>query len=125
MIPQPHRRHLTREQRQELVLRLRQQGWSTTRIAKQLNVSDETVRIDIRAAASKFLEPPTVLGRDGKQYPAARPARSVFVPDSTMDVAPAGTGTGAAAQEAPVEAAGTGAKAKLPHVATGERGKRR
>src|SRR5690606_33236568 len=34
-----HRRHLTREQRRELVVRLRQQGWSLRRIAERLGVS--------------------------------------------------------------------------------------
>ncbi|WP_243665297.1 hypothetical protein [Rhodothermus marinus] len=29
------RRHLSREQRRELVLKLRQKGWSTTRIAEK------------------------------------------------------------------------------------------
>src|SRR5690606_31976837 len=42
-----HRRHLTREQRRELVVRLRQQGWSLRRIAERLGVHHDTVREDL------------------------------------------------------------------------------
>lgn len=64
------RRHLTREQRQELVGRLRAQGWSTRRIAEKLKTSDATVRRDLGGAT--FVAPEIVTGTDGKQYPAQR-----------------------------------------------------
>lgn len=65
-----HRRHLTREQRRELVVRLRQKGWSLRRIAKLLGVSDPTVLNDLRASGAKNLAPAAVTGLDGKCYPA-------------------------------------------------------
>ena len=69
------RRHLTREQRRDVVLTLRQQGWSSTRIAERLGVSDQTVLNDL--STSKFLEvelPDRTIGKDGKSRPALRPA---------------------------------------------------
>lgn len=68
------RRHLTREQRAELVASLRVAGWSTTRIADRLHVSDETVRRDL--SGSTIVEPERVTGKDGKEYPAERQERA-------------------------------------------------
>ncbi len=67
-----HRRHLTREQRRELVVRLRQQGWSLRRIAERLGVHHDTVREDLLGVGNPT--PATVTGADGKQYPATKPA---------------------------------------------------
>src|SRR5262249_33063148 len=69
-----HRRHLTVEQRREVVAKLRAGGMSTRAIASKLNVSDGTVRNDLRAggAQSYAPEPATVTGRDGKTYAATR-----------------------------------------------------
>jgi len=64
------RRHLTPEQRQELVANLRVQGWSTRRIAARIGASDITVRRDL--AGATFDAPDTVIGSDGKTYPARR-----------------------------------------------------
>ena len=72
------RRHLTREQRQELAGRLRADGWSNNRIADKLHVDEKTVRNDL--AGSDFSEPATVTGSDGKQYPAKRPSVVVDTP---------------------------------------------
>ena len=69
------RRHLTREQRQELVAKLRAQGWSTTRIAKQVHVSHPTVLNDL--SGCKNLQPEMVIGKDGKQYPARQKPKPV------------------------------------------------
>ena len=63
------RRHLTREQRRELVAKLREQGWSLRRIAEKVGISHEQARID---AGVKNLTPATVIGADGKQYPATK-----------------------------------------------------
>jgi len=62
------RRHLTREQRRELVARLREQGWSLRRIAEQLGVSDFTVREDINNSGAINHAPSTVIGVGGKTY---------------------------------------------------------
>jgi len=69
------RRHLSREQRQELVVNLRGQGWSLRRIAAKLGVSDFTVRKDIEDSGAIKHAPATVTGVDGKQYPATRPSK--------------------------------------------------
>lgn len=63
------RRHLTREQRRELVAKLREQRWSLRRIAEKVGISYEQARID---AGVKNLTPATVIGADGKQYPATK-----------------------------------------------------
>lgn len=65
------RRHLSREQRRELVARLRELGMSTRTIANKLGVNRETVMSDIRQVVG--IQPPdTVTGSDGKHYPAQR-----------------------------------------------------
>jgi len=54
--------------------KLRAQGWSTTRIAEAVGVSDASVRRDL--SPSTFVEPEatnaTVIGLDGKRYPAKK-----------------------------------------------------
>ncbi len=67
------RRHLTREQRRELVATLRADGWSYPRIAERLDVSVGTVHSDAQAFSSENVTD-TTTGQDGKQYPAHRPA---------------------------------------------------
>ncbi len=71
------RRHMTKEQRHNLVITLRRQQWSSPRIATALGVSDQTVLNDLRDATSNNLEvalPERVIGKDGKSRPAIRPA---------------------------------------------------
>lgn len=67
-----NRRHLTREQRQEIVVRLRAEGWSTRRIADKLKVDPMTVHHDLQRV--DISTPVAITGMDGKQYPAKRPA---------------------------------------------------
>lgn len=69
------RRHLTREQRQEVVAKLRAEGWSYRRIGERLGVSVGTVHADTdgEVFSSEHL-PAVVTGADGKTYPATRPA---------------------------------------------------
>jgi len=65
------RRHLSREQRRELVLKLRQKGWSTTRIAEILGVGETTIRRDLSGSPNGEPEnTPKSTGADGKTYPA-------------------------------------------------------
>jgi hypothetical protein len=64
------RRHLEPEMRRQAAVDLREDGFSTTTIAKALGVSDETVRRDL--AGSTYVEPATVVGADGKRYPSTR-----------------------------------------------------
>ncbi len=65
------RRHLSREQRMELVARLREEQWSHRRIAAILGVDEITVRRDLKGATD--VAPDRTLGIDGRCYPATRP----------------------------------------------------
>jgi transposase-like protein len=67
-----HRRSLSREQRRELVARLRSDGMSLPRIAKTVGVSLGTAHADVQAFSSESL-PDRVIGADGKSYAASRP----------------------------------------------------
>ncbi|GIV52992.1 MAG: hypothetical protein KatS3mg038_3513 [Candidatus Kapaibacterium sp.] len=65
------RRHLSREQRQELVAKLRRRGMSLRRIAELLGVTYETARQDLSIVKNLTIEnPPVVQRADGKTYPA-------------------------------------------------------
>ena len=70
------RRHLTREQRGELVAKLRGEGWSLRRIAERLHTSVGTIHADAEVFNSEQL-PETVTGSDGKQYPSRRAATTL------------------------------------------------
>lgn len=67
-----HRRSLSREQRRELVARLRSDGMSLPRIAKTVGVSLGTAHADVQAFRTESL-PDRVIGADGKSYAASRP----------------------------------------------------
>jgi hypothetical protein len=69
-----HRRHMTKEHRQEWAAKLREQGMSYRQIGQKLGVDHKTVRADIRASGGEFSPPQRVIGQDGKQYTASRPA---------------------------------------------------
>jgi ParB-like chromosome segregation protein Spo0J len=91
------RRHLSAGDRQELALRLRQEGKSYREIGERLGVSHPTVMADVREAGGKSLPPraeegrasgvqsrtpEAVRGRDGKQYPAQRTPPLASPPES-------------------------------------------
>lgn len=65
------RRHLSREQRRELVGNLRERGWSFRRIGERLGVHHDTVADDLSVVG--FPTPERITGADGKSYPATRP----------------------------------------------------
>ena len=68
------RRHLTREQRQELVLRFRKEGRSTRQIAERLGVSHPTVLGDLATGKNLPVDlPDRIVGKDGKSRPAYKP----------------------------------------------------
>ena len=71
------RRHLTREQRAEVVARLRSEGWSLRRIGEAVGVEEITVRRDLEGAT--FVAPERIEGADRKTYPARRPRPTIFV----------------------------------------------
>jgi len=65
------RRHLSREQRQELVRKLRQRGLSLRRIAEMLGVDVATAYHDLSGVGKSTPEnQPVAAGADGKTYPA-------------------------------------------------------
>lgn len=74
------RRHLKPEERRPAVVRLHQQGHSTRAIGEALKVSPWTVREDLKVGAPGGRDlppvqaPVRVVGRDGRNYPAKRPA---------------------------------------------------
>ncbi len=76
------RRHLTRDQRRQLVADLRDQGWSLRRIGKALGTPKSTVAADLVGVQNRTPtaneQPSTVVGKDRKSYPATRPP-SLFV----------------------------------------------
>lgn len=79
------RRHLSREQRRELVARLRtDRGWSLRRISDRLGVSKSQVERDASAAVVPNGTPARVEGSDGKSYAATKPTPppSIFTPTS-------------------------------------------
>jgi site-specific DNA-methyltransferase (adenine-specific) len=71
------RRHLTREQRAEVVTRLRAEGWSLRRIGEAVGVEEITVRRDLEGAT--FVAPERIEGADRKTYPAHRTRPTIFV----------------------------------------------
>lgn len=69
------RRHLTPTQRKEIEVRLKLEGWSNTRIAEVLGVSEGTVRNDLATSQNyEVALPARTIGKDGKERPAHRPA---------------------------------------------------
>lgn len=75
------RRHLTRDQRRQVVVTLRGRGWSSRRIAAVTGISAPTVLRDLRAAGVSDVttdHPTQVQGADGKTY-RARKKTSVVV----------------------------------------------
>ncbi|MHB1510121.1 MAG: DNA methyltransferase [Acidimicrobiales bacterium] len=77
------RRHLTRAQRRELVVRLREQGWSLRRIATVVGINEKTARNDLNEIAdnSAISLPDRVERKGGGSYPARRrkTGPSIFV----------------------------------------------
>lgn len=72
-----HRRQMNREQRQALVVHLRQKGMSTRQIAEKVGVNNSTVKRDLdeTTVANATVDlPSTIVGKDGKERAATRPA---------------------------------------------------
>ena len=73
------RRHLTADQRRDMVAHLRGQGHSYRAIGATLGVGEATARRD-STASGDAVQPVRVVGLDGKSRPATRPA-TVFAAD--------------------------------------------
>ncbi len=65
-------------ERRDVVARLREKRWSTTRIAEAIGVDEKTVRNDLSGSENSEPESP-VTGQDGKSYPSTMPAPSQIV----------------------------------------------
>ncbi len=88
-----HRRHLPKEWKQEKAKELREQGWSYRRIAKALGISHMTIERWLgkegvtNVTPENSNNPSTVIGADGKQYPAKKPERKPYlVIDKPQDI---------------------------------------
>ena len=78
-------RHLTREQRQELITKLRKQQWSTRKIAEAVNVAQSTVMDDLSTERNRSVEfPGRIIGKDGKSRPARKPSVIAKTPAETL-----------------------------------------
>jgi 16S rRNA G966 N2-methylase RsmD len=69
------RRHLTPEARGQVISALHQEGWSTRRISTATGLSQATVARSVRTRAGDADDSPgpsSVVGADGKRYPARR-----------------------------------------------------
>lgn len=69
------RRHLSPQQRREIVAELREQGHSLRAIAGAVGASKDTVQRDLAQPGVSRETPGTVKGSDGKSYPATKPPR--------------------------------------------------
>lgn len=79
-----HRRSLSREQRREVVGKLRADGMSLPRIAQAVGISVGTAHADAQAFNPDSL-PDRVTGADGKSYAASRPAPPTPQPEPPSD----------------------------------------
>lgn len=79
------RRHLSRKQRRALVAKLRGQGWSYRRIGDKLGVGEKTAWRDAQKQDVSNDTPATVIGKDGKEYPARREEPANDVPLETLE----------------------------------------
>lgn len=66
------RRHMTADQRRQVVTALREQGHSLRAIAGAVGVDVATIHRDINRAGVAAATPAESVGRDGKRYPARR-----------------------------------------------------
>lgn len=104
-----HRRHLTKDQRQDLILKKRAEGKSTRQIAEEVGVSKDTVA---RTVANETVDLPTeITGKDGKK----RKARKTECDQKIVELAQAGLGTTAISKQAGIPR-GT-VRAKLEQMA--------
>jgi hypothetical protein len=72
------RRHLAKEHKQQLAIRLRQQGWTQERIADALMISQATVSMWLNEfiKIDNLASPERVHGKDGKRYPSRKARRT-------------------------------------------------
>jgi hypothetical protein len=78
-----YRRHLTREQRDEVIKKLRSMGKTCQAIADAVGVNKATVSRVVANATTE--SPATVKGKDGKQYPAKKAKPPVAPVDPDQD----------------------------------------
>ena len=77
-----NRRHLSKEQRNEVISAMKSDGMSNRQIAETMNVNEITVRRTLEGAT--IVAPDFVTGRDGKIYPA-RPTHKPEPPPTMFD----------------------------------------
>jgi N6-adenosine-specific RNA methylase IME4/DNA-binding CsgD family transcriptional regulator len=90
------RRHLSKEQREQVAIDMANDGMSRRQIAEAIGVTHPTVSAILENSGGKYLPPETVKGSDGKQYPAQPRQRtehsfntsSMFVPGGSVAIEP-------------------------------------
>ncbi len=70
------RRHLSRSQRDELMVRLRAAGWSLRRIGEAVGAAPATVHSTVQ---NRTVAPARVVGRDGRSHPPRRAGPALLV----------------------------------------------
>jgi hypothetical protein len=102
-----HRRHLTKDQRNDLIMKKRSEGKSTRQIAEEVGVDHKTVLNVAKKATGEFspVELPTeVIGKDGKKRKAktakANPYKDEVIDGKVTELAKQGLGEAAIAREA-------------------------
>jgi DNA-binding CsgD family transcriptional regulator len=101
-----HRRHLTKDQRNDLIMKKRSEGKSTRQIAEEVGVSRQTV-LNVTDSTVNNLTvdiPIEVLGKDGKKRKAktakANPYKDEVIDRKVTELAKQGLGEAAIAREA-------------------------
>ncbi len=101
-----HRRHLTKDQRNDLIMKKRSEGKSTRQIAEEVGVSRQTV-LNVTDSTVNNLTvdiPIEVIGKDGKKRKAktakANPYKDEVIDRKVTELAKQGLGEAAIAREA-------------------------
>lgn len=97
-----NRRHLSKEQRNEVIAAMKSDGMSNRQIAEAMNVNEITVRRTLEGAT--IVAPDFVTGKDGKQYPTKQtpkpaPPPTMFDPGESADLEPKAADRAAKAEQ--------------------------
>jgi lambda repressor-like predicted transcriptional regulator len=101
-----HRRHLTKDQRNDLIMKKRSEGKSTRQIAEEVGVSNVTVKNVIDSTVKNLTvdQPTEVIGKDGKKRKAktskVNPYKDEVIDGKVTELAKQGLGEAAIAREA-------------------------
>lgn len=82
-----HRRHLTKEQRNDMIVKKRSEGKSARQIGDEVGVDEKTVRNVIKSTAEKSAVdmPDEITGKDGKKRKAKATKKSTAYTETQLD----------------------------------------